>query len=116
MVSSLDAIYELVKKDIMVLNNAVRIAKKSKCWKTTLPPSKKFYNLKNLILAIANIGATTPAILWSNVTCEKKDWEWIQKSEKCVANNAAKTTLKSNNKKHNDIAPNGSQMRLPTKG
>jgi len=38
------------------------------------------------------------------------------KSEKCVANNAAKTTLKSNNKKHNDIAPNGSQIRLPTKG
>jgi hypothetical protein len=38
------------------------------------------------------------------------------KSEKCVANNAAKTTLKSNNKKHNDIAPNGSQIRFPIKG
>jgi hypothetical protein len=29
--ASLDAIYEFIKKEIMVLNKAVRIAKKSRC-------------------------------------------------------------------------------------
>ncbi len=52
--------YEKTKNFISVLNKAVKIPKKSKCWNTILLPSKNVDNLKNYIAAIANSGENVP--------------------------------------------------------
>ena len=43
---SFEAIKEVTKNEIIVLKNAVKMAKKTRCWKISLLPSKKFESLK----------------------------------------------------------------------
>ena len=86
--------YENAKNFISVLNKAVKIAKKSKCWKTSLLPSKKFDSLKNFMLAIASNGARVPTRCTIFIPSNEESWN--QTDENVIAMKTAMKILKPN--------------------